>query len=58
MQFEQIRVNDEIWLPKQLTVRANARALLKHVSFDVNVAFSDFRKYQSDSRIVSTSEVK
>jgi hypothetical protein len=54
MKFEQVRVNDEIWLPKQILVQAHARALLKHVSFDLDVEYSDYRRYQTDSRIVST----
>jgi hypothetical protein len=49
-----VRVNDEIWLPKQILVQAHARALLKHVSFDLDVEYSDYRRYQTDSRIVST----
>ncbi len=54
MKFEQVRVNDEIWLPKQVLVQAHARALLKHISFDLDVEYSDYRRYQTDSRVIST----
>lgn len=54
--FEQIRVNDEVWLPKSATVHASARALVKSYRFDERLEFSDYRKFQSESRIVPVSE--
>lgn len=50
--FEQIRVNDEVWLPKNATVHASARALIKSFRFNERLEFSDYRKFQSESRIV------
>jgi len=51
---EQTRVNDEVWLPKHVSVKAEARvALLKGLNIDEDVTFSDYRKFRSDARIVS-----
>lgn len=54
--FEQVRVNDEVWLPKTAVVHASARALVKSFRFDERMDFSDYRKFQSESRIVPVSE--
>ena len=51
---EQTRVNDEVWLPKHVSVKADARlALLKGLNIDEDVIFRDYRKSRSDARIVS-----
>lgn len=56
--FEQVRVNDEVWMPKQVKVDLDARiALLKRYQGDIDIRFQDFRKFQSESRIVSTAEL-
>ncbi|MBL8174774.1 MAG: hypothetical protein JNK48_08890 [Bryobacterales bacterium] len=56
--FEQVRVNDEVWMPKQVKVNLDARiALVKRFQGDIDVQFQDFRKFQSESRIVSTAEI-
>jgi hypothetical protein len=53
MHFEQTRVNDEIWLPSSMLVRFQARlALLKVLRGDYDIRYSDYRKFQSDSKIV------
>ena len=54
--FEQVRINDEVWLPKSLTLHADARALIKTFRFDEQFLFSDYRKFQSDSRVLSSGE--
>lgn len=54
--FEQVRVNDEVWLPKSATVHASARALVKSYRFDEHLEFSDYRKFQAESRIVAVDE--
>jgi hypothetical protein len=54
--LEQARVNREVWLPKSLTVRASARvALIKGVHAELIMTFSDYKKFQVDSRVVSTA---
>jgi hypothetical protein len=53
MHFEQTRVNDEIWLPSSMLVRFQARlALLNVLRGEYNIRYSDYRKFQSDSKIV------
>lgn len=54
LEFEQSRVNDEIWLPKREYVRGSARlGLVKKLSMEQELTWSHFRKFQADSRIVS-----
>jgi len=53
MHFEQTRVNDEIWLPSSMLVRFEARlALVKGLRGEYDIRYSDYRKFQSDSKIV------
>jgi hypothetical protein len=53
MHFEQTLVNDEIWLPSSMLVRFQARlALLKVLRGEYDIRYSDYRKFQSDSKIV------
>jgi hypothetical protein len=55
--FEQKRVQGEIWLPSSAQVKLSARlALLKKLNAEIDVTFSDYRKFQSDSRIIETTE--
>jgi hypothetical protein len=56
--FEQQRVQGEIWMPRQVRLRVYAKlGFVKNYNLDVLVAFSNYRKFQSDSRILETSEV-
>ena len=53
MHFEQTRVNDEIWLPSSMLVRFEARlALVKLLRGEYDIRYSNYRKFQSDSKIV------
>ena len=53
MQFEQSRVNDEIWLPSSMVVHFAARvALLKVLRGEFDVRYSNYRKFRSDSKII------
>jgi hypothetical protein len=57
LHFEQMRINDEVWLPSLLSASADARVgYLKKVRGDVNVTYRDYRKFQTDSRILSAEE--
>jgi len=50
IQIEQVRVNDEIWLPAQVTWTASARVLLvKHVRLRGVAEFSEYRKFTADT---------
>jgi hypothetical protein len=56
--FLQTRVNDEVWLPKSIHVRADAKlALLKTFRVEMDVAYSSYRKFSAESQIISTQEV-
>lgn len=55
--FEETRVNNEIWLPKRVEAKAAARlALLKKFNVEQEVSFSDYRKYQTETRITGVTE--
>jgi hypothetical protein len=56
--FEQTKVNNEIWLPQHAAVTAEARiGLVKRLSADVDVRYSGYRKFQSNSRITGVEEL-
>jgi hypothetical protein len=53
--IEQTRVNDEVWLPKHISVQLDARiALFKELSADLELSYSNYKKFRSDSRILPT----
>ena len=57
IELEQTRVNDEVWLPSRIRAVASARVgLVKRFNIDSETTYSKFRKFQSDSRIVSAVE--
>jgi hypothetical protein len=50
---ENARVNNEVWLPKSAMLRGSIRiALVKVLRGEINYSFSDYKKFQTDSRIV------
>lgn len=57
--FEQARVNDEVWLPRRIYAQATGRlGLIKKLNLDMDIRYQDYRKFQAESRIVSTAEVQ
>lgn len=53
--YRMTRVNDELWAPADVTLNASARlALVKKVNVEQHVTFSDYRKFQTDSKIIAT----
>ncbi|HUI77961.1 MAG TPA: hypothetical protein VLY24_08585 [Bryobacteraceae bacterium] len=55
--IEQTRVNNEVWLPKEVSLHAIARLLLvKGLNRDMHFTFSDYKKFQTDSRVVALGE--
>jgi hypothetical protein len=55
--MEQARINQEVWLPKRVSVQASARVLLvKGYRADILFTFSDYKKFQTESRVVSVGE--
>src|SRR5438477_7832188 len=57
--LQQTRVNDEVWLPRQLAVKVDVRlALLKNFNVDLQQSFRDYKKFRTSSKIVGMGEVK
>ena len=57
--MEQTRVNDEVWLPKQVNYKFNARlALLKGYNVDGEQTYRDYKKFRTSSKIVAIGEVQ
>lgn len=55
--LERTRVNDEVWLPKHITFKVDARvALLKGYNMDAEQTFRDYKKFSSSSKIVRVGE--
>jgi hypothetical protein len=55
--MEQTRLSDDLWLPKRIQIRYDARiALLKHQTGEVEQTMCNFKKFQTDSRILSVTE--
>jgi len=55
--FEQIRVNDEVWLPKQVEIHLDARvALFKAYDEDIELTFRDYRKFRTDTKMTVVGE--
>ena len=53
LNFDQVRVNEEVWLPAHISVRADARlAYLRKLREELDVTYRDYQKFQADSRIV------
>ena len=53
LNFEQVRVNEEVWLPAHVGIRADARvAYLRKLREEVDITYRDYKKFQADSRIV------
>jgi hypothetical protein len=57
--LEQTRVNDEVWLPRHVSFRLDARvALFKGFNIDGEQEFRDYKKFRTSSKIVGVGEVK
>src|SRR5713226_1691 len=53
MMLEQTRVNDEVWLPRHLSFKLDARvALLKSYNIDGDQTFRDYKKFRTSAKIV------
>ena len=56
---EQIKVNDEVWLPKHVAVQVDVRlALLKNYNEDIDQTFRDYKKFRTDTKITVVGEEK
>jgi len=54
IEIAQTRVNDEVWLPKHVLATFRARiGLVKGISGQYEITYSDYRKFQAQSRMVT-----
>ena len=59
LHFEQVHVNNEVWLPAHIALAASARvALIKKYNIEQDISYRNYRKFQSDSHIVSTEALQ
>jgi hypothetical protein len=57
--YDQLRMNDEIWLPQHLSYKFDARvALLKGYNVDGDQTYRDYKKFRTSSKIVGIGEVQ
>lgn len=57
--LEQTRVNDEVWLPRHLTFKVDARvALFKGFNINGEQEYRDYKKFRTSSKIVGMGEAK
>jgi hypothetical protein len=55
--LEQTKINDEVWLPKHVVVHVDARvALLKNFDEDMDIAYRDYKKFRTDTKITVVGE--
>jgi len=55
--FEQTRVNDEVWLPKLERMSGSGRlGLLKKLALEQELTWSNYRKFQVDSKVVAAGQ--
>jgi hypothetical protein len=58
VQFRQTRVHNELWLPEEVQVKVDGRmALVRKLNQEILITFRNYRKFQSDSRLVSAAEL-
>ena len=52
--IESARVNNEVWLPKRAVIKGSVRvALVKVIRGEIVYTFSDYKKFQTDSRVLT-----
>jgi hypothetical protein len=56
---EQTRVNDEVWLPKHIELRVDARvALVKNYREEIELTFRDYKKFRAETKITVVGETQ
>jgi hypothetical protein len=57
--FENARLNDELWAPARASVKVSGRlGLLLKFQLDQEIVWSDYKKFQTDSRMVAADEAE
>jgi hypothetical protein len=52
---QQMRVNESLWHPEWMRVSLQGRALWKKLGFEMEDRYRNFRKFQTESRLVETA---
>jgi hypothetical protein len=56
LDIQMTRVNDEVWLPRRIEAKASARlALVKKYNIESDTSFSNYRRFQVESRVVAAT---
>jgi hypothetical protein len=58
IQVEQTEVNDEVWLPKHVTLKLDARVLFKGLNVESDVTYRDYKKFRTNTKIVPAGEAQ
>ena len=59
VEFEQVRINDEVWLPARVHARLEGKlGLIKRARYEYDVLYSNYRRFSTDSRLVAASPAK
>jgi hypothetical protein len=57
--FEQVRMGDDVWLPKHVTYKLDARvALFKGYNVDGDQTYRDYKKFRTSTKITGMGEVQ
>jgi len=56
LEFEQTRINDEVWLPRRAFFNGAARILVKNEGAQLETTYSNYQKFKANARIVGFSE--
>jgi len=56
LEFEQTRINDEVWLPRRAAFNGAGRILMKNEAARLETTFSNYQKFKANARIVGFSE--
>jgi hypothetical protein len=56
---EQVKINDEVWLPKHVSARVDARlALVKGFNEDIDDSYRDYKKFRAESKVTAVGETQ
>ena len=56
---EQVKVNDDVWLPKHVAVKVDAKFLVfKHFNMDIDITYKDYKKFNASSKISVVGEAE
>ncbi|MGH9523603.1 MAG: hypothetical protein ACRD3E_13835 [Terriglobales bacterium] len=51
LRFEQVRINNEVWLPSHAAVKVSARALFKKLNIEQETSYSGYKKFRVDTKV-------